>query len=181
MFIAQEKEKENIVEYLLYMYQVEDILRAMDFSMDSVRYNIAVQQSDDEAEQDEVVQWYSDIADDMETEGVRELGHLKLLMNTVSQLQLLHTSLLTTIDDILYKELIHESNSYLKELQAKSPEGISDVELMINATYARLLMRMSKKEMAKETEEALDSFSKVLAYLAKAYRVTQDGSNTSLN
>ncbi|MDY3089932.1 MAG: DUF4924 family protein, partial [Porphyromonas sp.] len=30
MIIAQRKRKENIAEYLLYMWQVEDLLRAVD-------------------------------------------------------------------------------------------------------------------------------------------------------
>ena len=35
MIIARQKRKENIAEYLLYMWQVEDLIRANKFDMDS--------------------------------------------------------------------------------------------------------------------------------------------------
>ncbi|WP_347164130.1 DUF4924 family protein, partial [Parabacteroides merdae] len=37
MIIARRKRKENIAEYLLYMWQVEDLIRANNFDMDSIR------------------------------------------------------------------------------------------------------------------------------------------------
>ena len=36
MIIARRKRKENIAEYLLYMWQVEDLIRANNFDMDSI-------------------------------------------------------------------------------------------------------------------------------------------------
>ena len=36
MIIAQQKRKENIAEYLLYMWQVEDLLRACDLDDDRI-------------------------------------------------------------------------------------------------------------------------------------------------
>ena len=37
MFIAQELRKSNIAEYLLYMWQVENIIRAFDCSLSRIR------------------------------------------------------------------------------------------------------------------------------------------------
>ena len=36
MIIAQQKRKENIAEYLLYLWQVEDLLRACHLDIDTV-------------------------------------------------------------------------------------------------------------------------------------------------
>ncbi len=36
MIIAQQKRKENIAEYLLYLWQVEDLLRACKLDIDTV-------------------------------------------------------------------------------------------------------------------------------------------------
>ena len=77
MFIALQKKEENIVEYLLYMFQVEDMLRAVKFDMDAIRYNVAIQQTDEVSEQDEVVEWYRDLASKMTNEAVEEKGHLQ--------------------------------------------------------------------------------------------------------
>ena len=40
MIIAQKKRKENIVEYMLYMWQVEKIIRAKNLDMDKIEKTI---------------------------------------------------------------------------------------------------------------------------------------------
>lgn len=36
MFTATQRKKENIAEYLLYMWQIEDLIRANDLDMDKI-------------------------------------------------------------------------------------------------------------------------------------------------
>ena len=43
MIIARRKRKENIAEYLLYMWQVEDLIRANQFDLDSIRRTVIAQ------------------------------------------------------------------------------------------------------------------------------------------
>ena len=40
MFIAKQKRKENIAEYLLYMWQIEDLIRANNCDIDKIEHNI---------------------------------------------------------------------------------------------------------------------------------------------
>ena len=40
MFTASQKKKENIAEYLLYMWQIEDLIRANGLDMDRIKSNI---------------------------------------------------------------------------------------------------------------------------------------------
>ena len=40
MIIAKQKRKENIAEYLLYMWQIEDLIRANNFDMDLIRRTV---------------------------------------------------------------------------------------------------------------------------------------------
>ena len=40
MFVAQELRKKSIAEYLLYMWQVEDLIRANKFDMDLIRQTV---------------------------------------------------------------------------------------------------------------------------------------------
>ena len=40
MLVASQKRKENIAEYLLYMWQVEDIVRAFNLDIERIRQNI---------------------------------------------------------------------------------------------------------------------------------------------
>ena len=43
MIIAQLKRKENIAEYLLYMWQIEDIIRANKLDIDLIEKNLISQ------------------------------------------------------------------------------------------------------------------------------------------
>ena len=57
MYIAQRKRKENIAEYILYLWQLEDLLRALQFSPEAI-YSQLVQKSElDEAKKQEVFFW----------------------------------------------------------------------------------------------------------------------------
>jgi len=40
MLVASQKRKENIAEYLLYMWQMEDIVRAFNLDIERIRQNI---------------------------------------------------------------------------------------------------------------------------------------------
>ena len=50
MYIAQSKRKENIAEYILYLWQLEDLLRALQFSPEAV-YSQLVQKQEHLSEQ----------------------------------------------------------------------------------------------------------------------------------
>lgn len=182
MFIALQKKKENIVEYLLYMFQVEDMLRATKFDMEAIRYTIAAQQSDEQDEQDEVVAWYKQLAQQMEHEGIVEKGHLQDIKNVIIELHYLHTTLLNVLRDTDYEAVYQAAQTYLEELKTKSGGVTNEIELMLNALYAKLLLRLSGKKIGKETEEAMEDFRKVLAHLAHAYNLMRQGQlNAPLN
>ncbi len=77
MYIAQRKRKENIAEYILYLWQLEDLLRALQFSPEAI-YSQLVQKSElDEAKKQEVFFWYMDLVNLLRKEGKEENGHLE--------------------------------------------------------------------------------------------------------
>ena len=49
MLIAREKRKSNVAEYILYMWQVEDMLRAMQMDIELVTRNVVSQFGGDDA------------------------------------------------------------------------------------------------------------------------------------
>ena len=62
MYIAQQKRRENIAEYILYLWQLEDLLRALKFSPEAI-YTSLVQNSDyDEQTKQQVFMWYMSLA-----------------------------------------------------------------------------------------------------------------------
>ena len=63
MIIARQKRKENIAEYLLYMWQVEDLIRANKFDMDSINRTVIAHYDQPEEVKKEIAQWYEELID----------------------------------------------------------------------------------------------------------------------
>ena len=71
MIIAQQKRKENIAEYLLYMWQIEDIIRANKLDIDLIEQNLISQYKIDEDKRKEVKDWYESLIKMMELEKIK--------------------------------------------------------------------------------------------------------------
>ena len=78
MIIARQKRKENIAEYLLYMWQVEDLIRANKFDMDSINRTVIAHYDQPEEVKKEIAQWYEELIEMMRSEGGMEKGHIQL-------------------------------------------------------------------------------------------------------
>ena len=74
MFIAQELRKTSIAEYLLYMWQVEDIIRAYDCSLTRLRQEYISNFKLSEEQMDEEIDWWGNLINMMNQEGCREKG-----------------------------------------------------------------------------------------------------------
>ena len=94
MIIASKKRKENIAEYILYMWQIEDMIRANDFDISKIRRNIIDNFQIDDAQKHEMEEWYESLIDMMRREGITEAGHLQINHNVLNQLVQLHQALL---------------------------------------------------------------------------------------
>ena len=95
MIIASQKRKENIAEYLLYMWQIEDIIRANNLDIDKIRTNVIDRYTGlNDAQRQEMTEWYESLIDMMRREGVEKTGHLQINTNILSALVSLHQTLL---------------------------------------------------------------------------------------
>lgn len=59
MFIAEQKKRENIAEYLLYMWQLEDILRAFELDIDKVQQRLIDTTNHSDEKKEAARQWYT--------------------------------------------------------------------------------------------------------------------------
>ena len=75
MFIAQEKRKNNILEYILYMWQVENIIRACKFDIDLIKSNVIAQLGLTNNDKELVVEWYLDLIQQMKSQNLQQTGH----------------------------------------------------------------------------------------------------------
>ena len=123
MYIASQKRKENIAEYLLYMWQIEDIIRANSLDLDKIRANVIDRyQGLTDAQKEEMAQWYESLIDMMRREGVEKKGHLQLNKNVIIQLADLHRALLADPRFADYTAEFYRTLPYIVELRAKAGE-----------------------------------------------------------
>ena len=175
MFIASQKHKENIAEYLLYMWQIEDIIRANKLDLDLITENVINRFGLPEDQRKEMTEWYESLIDMMRREGVEKSGHLQLNKNVIIQLTDLHYALLKDPRFPEYNAEFYNTLPYIVELRAKagdSPAG--EIETCFNALYGALMLRLQGKEVSAETSAALKQISRFLALLAKDYNLDRE-------
>ena len=171
MIIAQQKRKENIVEYLLYMWQVEDLIRANQLDIDRIRQTLINQYDQPEEVKLQIIQWYEELIDMMRSEGVVTQGHLQLNKNVLITLTDLHLRLLKDPQETVYGALYYKTLPYIIQLRSKSGgTEMPELETCFIALYGYLLLRLQKKEIHPETLEAVKQISTFLSFLAEKYK-----------
>lgn len=143
MFTAQKTRKENIAEYILYLWQLEDLLRALQFSPEAI-YSQLVQPSGlTESQKQETFLWYMDIVNLLREEGKEQQGHLEHTMHLIADLDNLHKQLLVLPVGAEYRRLYSHVAPELPKMKAKLKHpDISDVELFFRALYSVVLLRI---------------------------------------
>ena len=171
MIIAKRKRKENIAEYLLYMWQVEDLIRANRFDMDSIRRTVIAHYAQPASVKEEIAQWYQELIDMMRSEGVMEKGHIQLNKNVIIALTDLHLRLLRSTKEMVYGATYYKTLPFIVQLRAKSGgEELPEIETCFNALYGYLLLKMQHKEVSAVTTEAIKQITAFLALLSEKYR-----------
>lgn len=173
MFTASQKKRDNIAEYLLYMWHIEDLIRANSLDLDKIETNIIDKYSSLGAEESKQLRdWYESLIDMMKREGIAEKGHLQLNKNVLIQLNDLHKRLLSDAKFADYSTEFYKTLPYIVELRSKSGQNKSDeIETCFNALYGIMLLRMAGKEISEETLNATKQISRFLALLSKYYKL----------
>lgn len=171
MIVARKKRKENIAEYLLYMWQVEDLIRANGFDMRQIRENIVDRYRQPEEVREEISRWYEELADMMRSEGVMEKGHLQINRNVIIALTDLHLRLLESPGETAYRTAYYDALPNIVQLRSKSGDGedIPEPETCFTALYGYTLLKMQGREVSKETAEAIRRITVLLSVLAGKY------------
>ncbi len=170
MKIAQALREKNIAEYLIYMWQVEDLIRAEGCDMDKLKRDVIARFP--EAERPALERWYGDLAEMMRAEGVKESGHLQINRNVVAGLTELHRALLASSKYPFYHAAYFKALPFIVELRQKNKGKAAarpEIDTSFDALYGVLLLRLEKKQISPETERAVEAISNFLSLLANYY------------
>lgn len=170
MIIAQQKREENIAEYLLYMYQVEDMIRANKLDLDGIENTLISKFEVAYEVKREMREWYKTLIVMMRDEKKEVSGHLNILNNTVEQLDEMHHQILKQGIDTGYKETFKRAKTHIDALRMRSGFGKdSDIQVALNGLYGLLILKLKKTPITEETSKAFDSIKELVAELSSRY------------
>lgn len=176
MFIAKKLKKENICEYLLYMWQVEDLIRAFGLNLDQINNQIIAPYPVADADRKTLYEWYESLIEMMRLENIQETGHLQLNKNTIIELNELHGQLLRSGKDAGYNAKFYHVLPFISQLRNQQQSSqLSDVELCFNLQYGIMMLRMKKADITPETLQAQTEISKFMVLLTRNYQLFQEG------
>lgn len=171
MIIAEQLRKTNYAEYILYLWQVEDILRAYDCNYERLaaeylpRFDLTADKAGD------VSRWYADLCEMMHAEGKTTGGHLQISQNALSRISELHSRLMASARFPYYHEMYYKVLPYIVELRAKGEnKDKTELEICLDALYGVMLLRIKKQPISPETQKAAADIATLLGQLADYYR-----------
>ena len=177
MYIAEQLKKKSVAEYLLYMWQVEDTLRAFGLDADRMAAEYIPQCGLDKEKSEAMKEWYENLIQMMREEGVTEKGHLQVNKNILILLTDLHAQLLKSSKHPFYSAAYYKALPFIVELRAKSADSQEkgEIENCFDALYGTMLLRAQKKEISAETATAMDNIAKFIGMLSEYYKKDKAG------
>lgn len=141
--------KDNIAEYILYLWQLEDYLRAFP----------------EAAEQNEEL---ANIYQMMHADDVMDGGHIQLAQIALKELEMLSDDIIA--QEATYKAAMLQLTPSLNLLKARTDRPtMTNIEACLVLLYQIMMLRLQGKPVSAETEEVQKQATSILQYLSKTY------------
>ena len=171
MLIANQKRKENIAEYLLYMFQVEDAVRAYGFDIIQIEKNIVNRYDQPYSVRRDIREWYSSLITIMQAKNLNKKGHIPIIQSLIYELESLHSELLEDAKEYQYQKTYSAAKLSIEALRIRSEvKTTGDIQLCLNGLYGLLMLRLSGRKISPETSRAFESISELVAILSAKFR-----------
>lgn len=170
MFISQQLRKTNIAEYVLYMWQVEDIIRAYGCDLTRIRREYISRFDITDEERDDMVDWYGNIIRMLREEGLAAGGHVQINKIVVQQMTELHNILMQSPKFPFYSAEYYKVLPFIVELRGKGGKEQGEIETCLSALYGVMLLRLQQREISPSTENAVKEITTFLGMLSDYYK-----------
>jgi hypothetical protein len=175
MFIAKEKRKTNIGEYLLYMFQIEDLIRACNLDENCINKNLISQYQVDDNQRTEIKNWYLGLIELMIDEKLEQKGHLSFVNNKINEVMEFHQYLLQSSEYINYQNNFKTIIPIIDELKTKQSDNLNDINIILNAIYGIYLLKIKNKEISTDTLKSINKLSLLLNELSIKFKEYEEG------
>ena len=176
MFVSKQLKENNIAEYLLYMWQVEDLIRANALDMERIKKTLVIPAHLDAEREAQLVEWYENLIEMIRLEGVSERGHLQINKNIITLLTDLHLQLLKSTKFPFYSAAYYKALPFIVELRTQGDNrNHSELENCFEALYGLLLLKLQKRDISEGTLQASKAISQLLGLLSDYYKKDRAG------
>ena len=174
MFIAHQLKQQSMAAYLLYMWRIEDIIRAFNADINSIDRNVIEPMQLNAEQHRQEYEWYESLIDMMHREDVIKAGHIQLVKNILIDLQDCHLRLLQDNKNADYISCYYRLLPAITQLKSKTTNPqISDLEMCFVFLYGIMNLRTQHKDISQETEQTATEITAFVDLLAQRYN-TQD-------
>ncbi|WPR73872.1 DUF4924 family protein [Algoriphagus sp. NG3] len=169
--VAENKKSNNIAEYIIYMYQMEDLIRSYQGDPEGIKTYVVSKYPVSEDDKSKITAWYLELLDKMKTQNTLEKGHLEELNSLVSELAQIHWNLLKT--DPTYFDAYGRAKPFIIEavMQAEGQDLGNEIQICLNGVYGLLLCRLLGKKVSDEQLKSADAYGDILSTLSYHYHV----------
>ncbi len=172
MNIADRKKQNNIAEYIIHMYQTEDLIRAFEFDIEKIKEFVIKNIPENEETKADLATWYEAQLKAIKSQGIEKAGHLNELNGIVKELNMLKDKLIET--DETFNKTYQSAKPFIDKSIGLSNGQITDeIQVCLNGIYGLLLLRMNGTEVPDELMTGLNHFGDVLSYLSYKYKQGQ--------
>ena len=175
MIIAKDKIKTNIGEYFIYMFQIEDLLRACNLDKNIVESNLISQYKVDDSVKIEISEWYFGLIKLMSEEKLEKSGHINFVSNKINEVMEFHQYLLQSSDHIDYQNKFKDVAPIIDELKIKQNNSKNDIDIILNAIYGIYLLKLKKQQITDDTLASTGKLSALLSLLSKKFKDYESG------
>ncbi|WP_111319654.1 DUF4924 family protein [Algoriphagus chordae] len=169
--VAENKKSNNIAEYIIYMYQMEDLIRSYQGKREEIKTFVVEKYPVSPEDKAKISDWFLALLDKMVSQDILEKGHLAELNSLVSELAQIHWNLLKT--DPTYFEAYGKAKPFILEavMQADGEDLGNEIQICLNGVYGLLLCRLLGKKVSDEQLKSADAYGDILSTLSYHYKV----------
>ena len=175
MIVSKKLKEQSISEYLLYMWQVEDLIRANNCDIDKLEQTVVAPYNLPDEQRAEMVEWYANLVEMMHLEGVEQSGHLQINKNVIISLTDLHYRLMHSQKFPFYQAAYYKALPFIVELRAKGGQDKLELDNCFEALYGVWMLRLQRKEVSSDTASAVADIVKYVGLLSDYYNKERAG------
>ncbi|MCR5313425.1 MAG: DUF4924 family protein [Bacteroidaceae bacterium] len=171
MYISEQLKQANIAEYLLYMWQVEDTIRAYDLNIEKIAKEYIPSFKLNEEMSEKLKGWYENLIEMMHEESKEKEGHLQINHNIILLLNDLHLQILKSPKYPFYSAAYYKALPFIVEYRNKSNgQEKTEIENCFDALYMIMLLKAQGTQVTPETSAAISDIVKLLGMLSDYYK-----------